>query len=99
MALPLAEEALRTVQDTFPIYETISSANATNSADTGFLSPSPDTQLQISFHLVAGSFGHLHLARLAALDDAGGVAGSVLAWRRRVGGCAFHRHWTYAGRS
>lgn len=90
MAITFSEEALRAVQDTFQIYKTISPGNAANLANTDLSAPGPDTHLQVFGDVVEVYPGYLHLARMAAMDNASGVAGPVLARRRRLGGSAYY---------
>jgi hypothetical protein len=78
MAFPLAEETLRTMQNTFQIYETLFSEYATIFTDWGVL-PSLCSPYGAEYcYMVEAMFGNYGLARVSPIHDPAGLASVVL---------------------
>lgn len=84
MAVTLAEEALRIVQDAFPFHETLLSEHALRAAQTHLYTAPDQVQLQERGSVAACLLRHTRLARLVAVGYASCVVVPFLAWGRRM---------------
>jgi len=85
MVVALAKEALRIMQDTFPLHETISSSNAPPPAHHCLHSSRRITLRITSTFLVSRSFSLFRMASLLTLGYAKCMAVLVLVCRLRMG--------------
>lgn len=79
VAVPLPEEALRAVQDAFPLHQALPPPDARHRSYLGLSPPGRYTYLEHAGGDLTSAFGCLRLALLASLVNADRVEGSLLA--------------------
>ena len=85
MAVSLAKEVLRALQDSVPLHETVFAEHAKEAADKRIPAQSGNACPVTPLDVAAGAHGGKRMASLRALVNALHVADNVLDWRCWMG--------------